>query len=140
MALFAVEKALKKQSLPRIDAIERLAQFWDTHDLTDFEHELEEIKGPVFARREKISVVIDLPAREARRVKKIARSRGLEESTMLKNGFLREFIGLRSRHVRLGMVREGRSAGLALGDTTRLSREHVIRYSIWPKPRQGPQH
>src|SRR5665213_1568157 len=29
---------------------QELAEFWDTHDLTEFEDELEEVVGPVFVR------------------------------------------------------------------------------------------
>ena len=36
--------------LPKIDSVEELAEFWDTHDLTDFEEELEEVTEPVFGR------------------------------------------------------------------------------------------
>jgi hypothetical protein len=38
-----MESPMKKSKLPKADSIERLAEFWDTHDLTDFEDELEEI-------------------------------------------------------------------------------------------------
>jgi len=41
---------MKRPSLLQTDAIESLAQFWDRHDLTDFEDELEEVKDAVFAR------------------------------------------------------------------------------------------
>lgn len=34
--------------VPQTDSIQRLAEFWDTHDLTDFENELEEVNEPVF--------------------------------------------------------------------------------------------
>ena len=33
---------------PQINSIQELAQFWDLHDLTDFEDELEEVDEPVF--------------------------------------------------------------------------------------------
>ena len=36
--------------IPRIESIEELAEFWDTHDLTDFGEDLEEVEGPVFDR------------------------------------------------------------------------------------------
>jgi hypothetical protein len=36
------------QQIPMTDSIEELAQFWDTHDLTDFEDKLEEVKESVF--------------------------------------------------------------------------------------------
>ena len=41
---------MSEEYLPEIDSIEELAVFWDTHDLTDFEEELEEISEPVFGR------------------------------------------------------------------------------------------
>ncbi|MEK7832443.1 MAG: hypothetical protein AAB401_15235 [Acidobacteriota bacterium] len=37
------------------DSIQELAQFWDTHDLTDFEEELEEVLEPVFELGVKVS-------------------------------------------------------------------------------------
>ena len=32
------------------DSIQQLAEFWDAHDLTDFEEGLEEVTEPVFER------------------------------------------------------------------------------------------
>lgn len=40
-----------RPELPRTDSISELAEFWDTHDLTDFEDRLEEISDRVFTRR-----------------------------------------------------------------------------------------
>ena len=34
--------------IPETDSIQELAQFWDTHDLTDFEEQLEEVTERVF--------------------------------------------------------------------------------------------
>ena len=45
-----MEKPMKKSKLPKTDSIEKLAKFWDTRDLTNFEDELEEVAEPVFAR------------------------------------------------------------------------------------------
>jgi hypothetical protein len=36
--------------IPKIDSIEELAKFWDAHDVTDFEDELEEVREPVSDR------------------------------------------------------------------------------------------
>ena len=44
-------KTMKREKLPNPDSIEELASFWDTHDLTDFEEELEEVTESVFVRR-----------------------------------------------------------------------------------------
>lgn len=41
---------MKTSKLPRTDSIQELARFWDTHDLTDFDDELEEVTEPVFVR------------------------------------------------------------------------------------------
>jgi hypothetical protein len=83
-----LEKTVKRQSLPETDSIEKLTRFWDSHDLTDFGDDLEEVGNPVFVRAGGSSVRIDLPEREAGRVKRIARSRGLDESTMLRQWIL----------------------------------------------------
>ena len=44
------EETMKYQGIPNTDSIEELAQFWDNHDLTDFEGQLEEVRRPVFRR------------------------------------------------------------------------------------------
>lgn len=36
--------------IPSTDFIEEFARFWDTHDATDFEDEVEEVTEPVFVR------------------------------------------------------------------------------------------
>ena len=42
---------MKKCHITQKD-LEELANFWDTHDITNFEDELEEVKEPVFERRQ----------------------------------------------------------------------------------------
>ena len=37
--------------IPETDSIEELAKFWDTHDLTDFVDEIEEVDEPIVERR-----------------------------------------------------------------------------------------
>lgn len=41
-----MEKQIKK--IPGFRTLEDMAEFWDTHDVTDFEDELEEVNEPVF--------------------------------------------------------------------------------------------
>lgn len=74
-------KKMKKQRLPEIDSIEELAHFWDTHDLTEFEDELEEVVEPLFARE--TAVTIHLQPEEAKEVRKLAASRGLPEPDLI---------------------------------------------------------
>ena len=73
-----MEKTLEKGRLPQIDSIEGLARFWDTHDLTDFEGDLEELREPVFVRAEGRVLTVSLKASEAQRLKRIASDKGCQ--------------------------------------------------------------
>lgn len=64
---------MKHQKIPQTDSIQGLANFWDTHDLTDFENELEEVQESVF---ESI-VPLTLTPEEAAAVTAAAKSRGI---------------------------------------------------------------
>ena len=83
-----MEKTMRRQKLPNTDSIEELAKFWDTHDLTDFEGDLEDAGEPVFVREKGSSLSIDLQPTEARHLKKIARSKGVKETTVLRQWIL----------------------------------------------------
>ena len=39
---------MNRTRIPQIDSIQELANFWDTHDLTDFEDDLEEVDESLF--------------------------------------------------------------------------------------------
>jgi len=79
-----MEKTVRRPRLPNTDSIEELATFWDTHDLTDFEEHLEEAGEPVFVRTKGTSLSIELDPTEAQHLKKIARSKGVKEATVLR--------------------------------------------------------
>lgn len=68
--------------LPQTDSIQELAKFWDTHDLTEFENELEEVGEPVFQRETEITV--HLETKEAEVVRKMAESRGVADSELIR--------------------------------------------------------
>ena len=76
----------QNQNLPRTDSIQELAEFWDTHDLTDFEEELEEVKEPVFQRKATIAVRLEADAAEA--VHNVAESRGIADSELIRQWIL----------------------------------------------------
>ena len=42
---------MSRAMIPATDSIKELARFWDTHDLTDLEDQLEEVSEPVFERK-----------------------------------------------------------------------------------------
>lgn len=72
---------MKRTNIPQTDSIQELAHFWDTHDLTDFENELEEVGGPVFERQIVIPVRLEPEASEL--VKELAKSRGISDVKLI---------------------------------------------------------
>jgi hypothetical protein len=71
------------RKLPRTDSIEELAKFWDTHDLTDFEHGLEDVEAPVFRRTYRDAVSIELDPEEIQAAKRVARDQGRDLGGLL---------------------------------------------------------
>ena len=70
-----MEDPMSIEKIPHTDSIQELARFWDTHDLTDFEDELEEVSGPVF-QRDSVAT-IHLQPSEIDAVKEMAKSEGV---------------------------------------------------------------
>ena len=84
-----MEGTMKTQQLPKTDSIQELAQFWDTHDLTDFEDELEEVTDRVF---ESSTVIpLNLESDEAKAVRRIAEAEGIADAELIR-GWVREKI------------------------------------------------
>lgn len=75
---------MTNQRIPNTDSIEELAKFWDTHDLTNFQAELEEVRTPVFSRR-KGNVEVVLTPREARALRQLAQTEGVREATLVRS-------------------------------------------------------
>jgi hypothetical protein len=81
-----VEKPMNTPKIPRTDSIEELARFWDTHDLTDFEDELEEVTEPIFERTAMVKIHLQLKEMEA--LKEIAQTRGLGSEDLIREWIL----------------------------------------------------
>lgn len=80
---------MNETKLPQTDSIEELAHFWDTHDLTDFEDELEEVTEPVFVRRDQsVQVQLSLKMQEFETLKQLAKSRGIGQSALVREWVL----------------------------------------------------
>jgi predicted DNA binding CopG/RHH family protein len=73
---------MKKSKLPKTDWIQKLAEFWDTHDLTDFEDELEEVAEPVFVRGAAIKVPLE--SREVKAVEQMAQAKGVSREELIR--------------------------------------------------------
>jgi hypothetical protein len=77
-----MERPMKKSRLPKTDSIKKLAEFWDSHDLTDFQDELEEVAEPVFVRRTAIKVPLE--AHEAEAVERMAQAKGVSPEELVR--------------------------------------------------------
>ena len=74
------------QKLPQTDSIQELAQFWDTHDLADFEDDLEEVTEPIFERA--TTVTLRLESSEAEAVKRMAAYQGVSDTDLIRQWVL----------------------------------------------------
>jgi hypothetical protein len=77
-----MEGPMKKSKLPKTDSIQKLAQFWDTHDLADFEDELEEVTEPVIARGSAIKVPLE--SREIEDIEQMALAKGVSREKLVR--------------------------------------------------------
>ena len=75
-------KSLNIANIPRTDSIQELAHFWDTHDLTDFEDQLEEVVEPLFEPEAVINVVLGPEEIEA--LNELAKSKGVGSSDLIR--------------------------------------------------------
>jgi hypothetical protein len=75
-----LEEAMK---LPDTDSIRELAEFWDTHEVTAFDDQLEEVPAPVFARP-KSGVTVPLSGDERTAIQRIAAARGVGEAALIR--------------------------------------------------------
>ncbi|NER21426.1 MAG: hypothetical protein F6J96_12100 [Symploca sp. SIO1C2] len=79
------------QNIPQTDSIQELAEFWDTHDLTDFEQQLEEVTEPIFEG--KAVVQIYLQPQEMAVVKDVAQSQGINYVDLIREWVLEKVRG-----------------------------------------------
>ena len=84
---------MKDLKLPQIDSIEELARFWDTHDLTEFEKELEEITEPVFERNRDTVIPLHLHSQELEAIRRVAQAQGIEEAALVREWVLEKLHG-----------------------------------------------
>lgn len=77
---------MNKQKIPDTDSIQELAHFWDTHDLTDFEDELEEVTELVFERKRIFKIYFQPDEAEA--VMQLARSKGISCAELIRRWIL----------------------------------------------------
>ena len=77
---------MNSTKIPQIDSIQELAHFWDTHDLTDFEDELEEVSEPAFELLTQLYVPLDSEEFEA--LTALAKSRDISPVDLIREWVL----------------------------------------------------
>ena len=73
---------MNRKNIPKTDSIQELAHFWDTHDLTDFEDELEEVSEPVFELSAQLLVA--LAPGELETLNALAQSLGISPENLIR--------------------------------------------------------
>ena len=67
--------------LPKTDSIRELADFWDSHEVTDFEEALEEVTEPIFARG--VTINLPLESREVQAVEQMAHAKEVSREELV---------------------------------------------------------
>ena len=71
---------MNRKNIPKTDSIQELADFWDTHDLTDFEDELEEVDEPVFDSL----ISVQLEPEEFEVIEILAKAHGISPENLIR--------------------------------------------------------
>lgn len=74
---------MSNNKIPSTDSIQELANFWDHHDITDYEDELEEISEPIFERKAVLKIKMQYD--EVKVLKKIASLAGLSCDELIRS-------------------------------------------------------
>jgi predicted DNA binding CopG/RHH family protein len=77
-----MERPMNKAKLPKTNSIQELADFWDNHDLTDFEEALEEVRESVFERAVIINVPLD--SCQVKAVEQMAQAKGVSREELVR--------------------------------------------------------
>lgn len=85
-----------KSRIPKFKSLEEEARFWDTHDITDFEDETENVEIIFDLKKPRDeTIVVRLQKQLKERMEKIAKSRGLNISTLARMWFIEKLRTIR---------------------------------------------
>jgi predicted DNA binding CopG/RHH family protein len=76
--------AARKKHIPHFETDEEAAEFWDTHSLTDYLHELEPVENVTFGPIRMKQVCLRLLPGQVEHLKRIAARKGIGYQTMLR--------------------------------------------------------
>ena len=72
---------MKKEKIPQTDSIKEIADFWDTHDITNYTNELEEVHEQIFDNSKEVSIKLD--SNEIDEIEKLAKGRGISNADLI---------------------------------------------------------
>lgn len=78
---------MNRTKIPQINSIQELAHFWDTHHLTDFEDELEEVSESIFELLPQLLVPLD--PKELEVLSALAKSRDISPVDLVREWVLK---------------------------------------------------
>lgn len=85
MATKPIQTHERESRIPTFRSIEEEAEFWDTHDSTEFEDEFEDLPGVKFVRaRPKKAVSVRLDEATMSALTREARAKGIGPSTLVR--------------------------------------------------------
>jgi predicted DNA binding CopG/RHH family protein len=73
-----------KPRIPEFKSDKEIADFWDSHSISDFDHELEEAKDIIFVRPQRQSISIRLDKKYVQVLKALASEHGIGYSSLLR--------------------------------------------------------
>jgi len=83
-----METITSSSHIPQTDSIAALAAFWESHDLTDYEDELEEVSESVFERPASAKIQIELPEKEFAAIQRLAEEQQMDFPWLVRNWVL----------------------------------------------------
>lgn len=79
-----MKKKKQPRSIPPFRTIDEMARFWDSHDLTDYEHQLDDVLEPIFELPPSGLVTFRLRPKEWMAVARIAQAKKIANHLLIK--------------------------------------------------------
>ena len=76
--------------IPGFKTIDEMAGFWDSHDITEFEDQLIEVKEPLFEKMKSRIISVKLDSKQYEKLKKIAHQKKLNTLSLVSQWVTRQ--------------------------------------------------
>ena len=73
----------KQMKIPEFTTLEDMAQFWDSHEITEFEDELREVREPIFDHLQRRAIIVMLDAEQYTLLNSIAEQEHLNAMSLV---------------------------------------------------------